>query len=252
MCSGARWVGFCCALFIWTLPAYGFDLVLDPGHSPESPGAVSCDGTPEYRYNNALVAYIAASMAYLTDVRVTRTKGINDEISLKERVRDTAGKDLFISVHHDSVQPRFLNGQGRNGGRCSHKASGFSLFVSRKNPFFKESLAAATILGQSLLDQGLRPTLHHAEPIAGENRPLLDGKLGIYAYDELTVLKEARSPAVLLEAGVIVNPVDEKNIRRGEFKEIVARAIKAVAGSTMALSGANGYSCGHEKRGKPP
>jgi len=245
-------MGFCFALFIWTLPAYGFDLVLDSGHSPKSPGALSCDGTPEYRYNNALVAHIAVSMANLPDVRVTRTKGNDDEISLKERVRDTAGKDLFISVHHDSVQPRFLNGQGRNGGRCSRKARGFSLFVSRKNPFFSESLAAATILGQSLLDQGLRPTLHHSEPIAGENRPLLDGNLGIYAYDELTVLKEARSPAILLEAGVIVNPVDEKNIRREEFKEIVTRAIKAVAGSTMALSGANGDTCGHEKRGKPP
>lgn len=221
-----------CSLFFWDPAAHGFDLVLDPGHSPKSPGAISCNGVQEYRYNNALVAQITVSLANLPGVRVFLTKKDDEEISLKERVKDTTGKDLFISVHHDSVQPQFLNGQGRNGGKCSEKASGFSIFVSRKNPFFKESLAAAAMLGKCLLAQGLRPTLHHAEPIPGENRPLLDKEPGIYAYDDLVVLREARSPALLFEAGVIVNPIDEKTIQGDEFKRKVAKAIREIAAAT--------------------
>lgn len=221
-----------CSVFFWSVTAHGFDLVLDPGHSPKSPGAISCSGVQEYRYNNALVAQITMSLANLPGVRVFLTKRDDEEIPLKERVKDTAGKDLFISVHHDSVQPQFLNGQGRNGGKCSDKASGFSIFVSRKNPFFKESLAAAAMLGKCLLAQGLRPTLHHAEPIPGENRPLLDKELGIYAYDDLVVLREARSPALLFEAGVIVNPIDEKTIQGDEFKRKVARAIREITAVT--------------------
>lgn len=217
-----------CSVFFWNLAAHGFDLVLDAGHSPKSPGAISCNGVQEYRYNNALVAQITVSLANLPGVRVFLTKKDDEEISLKERVKVSTGKDLFISVHHDSVQPQFLNGQGRNGGKCSDKASGFSIFVSRKNPLFKESLAAAAMLGKSLLAQGLRPTLHHAEPIPGENRPLLDKELGIYAYDDLVVLREARSPALLFEAGVIVNPIDEKYIQSEAFKEKVAKAIRTI------------------------
>ena len=53
---------------------------------------------------------------------------------------------------------------------------------------------------------GEKPSLYHAEPIAGENRPLLDRRLGVHRFDGLAVLKTATMPAVLVEAGVIVNP----------------------------------------------
>jgi N-acetylmuramoyl-L-alanine amidase len=43
--------------------------------------------------------------------------------------------------------------------------------------------------------------LHHAEPVAGESRELIDRALGIYRYDELAVLRTATMPAVLFEAG---------------------------------------------------
>ena len=52
-------------------------------------------------------------------------------------------------------------------------------------------------------------TLHHAEPIGGENRALLDARCGVYQYDDLVVLKDFRSPAVLFEAAVVVNSDEE-------------------------------------------
>lgn len=152
-------------------------------------------------------------------------------------IKGTSGKDLFISIHHDSVQPQFLTRQGAGAKRyaCSEKASGFSIFVSRTNQFFAASLAYARKLGEALVAQGLRPTLHHAEPIPGENRLLLDEKLGIYAFDELVVLREADSPAVLLEAGVIVNPQEEKLIAKDVFRSKVARGIRDMLKSGESL-----------------
>jgi len=219
-------------LFGWSLTADGFELVLDPGHSPKSLGAVSCAGIPEYCYNNALVASVVDALADLDMVRVQLSKGYTEEKSLRDRVKETAGRDLFISIHHDSVQPRFLKNTSNGSGSCSDKASGFSIFVSRSNVFFGKSFAAASRLGRALMAQGLKPTLHHAESIEGENRPLLDKELGIYAFDHLVVLKEANAPALLLEAGVIVNPVDEKTIATEAFKAKIAQAIRAVVDTT--------------------
>jgi N-acetylmuramoyl-L-alanine amidase len=217
------------AVFGFFVAAEGFELLLDPGHSPKSPGALSCTGVYEYQYNNRLTEHLARSLRNAATMNARLSKGYNEEIRLSDRVRTTSGIDLFISIHHDSVQPQFLEPRapGSTKGNCSHKASGFSIFVSRKNPFLEKSLKAARNLGKQMVAQGFHPSLHHAEPIAGENRPLLDKELGIYAFDDLVVLKEAQSPALLFEAGVIVNPVDEAVISQDVFQQKVAQAFSA-------------------------
>jgi hypothetical protein len=61
----------------------------------------------------------------------------------------------------------------------------------------------------ALTERGLAYSAHHAEPIRGEGRQLIDKALGIYRYDQLFVLRFNAAPAVLLEAGIIVNCADE-------------------------------------------
>jgi len=94
---------------------------------------------------------------------------------------------------------------------CLVRQRAFSIFYSEKNRFSFESLRFACALGEALRRQGLTPTLHHAEPIAAENRPLIDSELGVYRFDDLVVLKRAIMPAVLLECGVIVNRTKKRN-----------------------------------------
>ena len=198
------------------------EFVLDPGHSPNKPGVKSCSGTYEYIYNNNLVRTIIEYLGALgiyTDV----TRSPDGEISLEERAKISAGKKLFISVHHDSAQQQFI--QHVKGNPCSNKAEGFSIFVSAENAFFQESLAIASVLGQSLRNSGLNPSRHHGERIKGENRQLLDDELGIYLFDDLVVLKKAQSPALLLEAGVIINPVDDVRVKTKAYQLIIAEAI---------------------------
>jgi len=138
---------------------------------------------------------------------------------------------LFISLHHDSVQPRYLSPWTIDGHpqHYSDIFHGFSLFISSKNSHEQESKEFATLLGQMLLDEGLTPSLHHAEKISGENRPLLDPRIGLYRFDDLVVLKTAPMPAVLLESGIIVNRTEEQQIRNGPYDELVTAAlVKAI------------------------
>lgn len=76
-------------------------------------------------------------------------------------------------------------------------------------------------------EKGLQPSPHHAENIQGENREWADKENGVYFYDDLIVLKTAAMPAVLLEAGVIVNKEEEQAVQTPERRNIIATAIEA-------------------------
>ncbi len=144
---------------------------------------------------------------------------------------------FFLSVHHDSVQPQFI--ETVNGNPCSRKATGYSIFISAKNPYYEDSWKYAYLLGQALERRGFKPTLHHGEHIAGENRPILNEQYGIYQFDDLVVLKQAQTPAVLLEAAVIVNPSDEKLAASAAYRAAMAEAVAealAIAGTIPANS----------------
>jgi N-acetylmuramoyl-L-alanine amidase len=197
-------------------------VIIDPGHSPKAPGATSCTGKPEYLYNAALAEAVAANLsAYHIPVAVTRRA--QEELSLSNRARSASGKCLFLSIHHDSVQPQFITWE--NSRPISTKAEGYSIFISRKNRYYAQSLNYARKLGVALRSRGLRPSLHHAEKIAGENRQLLDPELGIYRYDDLVVLKKAEAPAILLEAAVLVHPQDEERAASAAYQRQIADAV---------------------------
>lgn len=197
-------------------------IILDPGHSPNKPGAVSCIGEKEYKYNDQLAEHIKRALGG-NKINAALTRLPNQNMSLMARTKNTKGADLFLSVHHDSAQPQFI--KYTDGNPTSNKAEGYSLFVSRKNKYFDQSVESARKIAQNLYDQGLRPSHHHGEKIPGENREALDEKLGIYVFDDLIVLKNSQCPAILLEAGVIINPKDEERVKTEEFKAKVSKAV---------------------------
>ena len=58
---------------------------------------------------------------------------------------------------------------------------------------------------------------------------LVDADLGIYRYDQLIVLKEAKMPSVLLEEGSIINRDEELQMNSPERRDLItASVIKAV------------------------
>ena len=203
-------------------------VAVNVGHSQADPGAISARGKPEFAFNAALAHVVAAALARAG----ARPKLINEDgasISLGERVEqiNRIRPTLLLSIHHNSVQPRYLE-PWTVGGRSldyGDRFSGFSIFVSNRNRAADESRRFAAALGDALLAAGLMPSLHHAEPIPGEGRPLLDPRLGLYAFDGLAVLKGAAAPAALLEAGIIKNRADEQTIDTPQFRTRVADAV---------------------------
>lgn len=199
-------------------------MLIDPGHSPKSPGTIGCNGKHEYLYNDALAKAVVAFLKR-KNIPTDLTRLNNENISLIERAQKINKNCLLLSLHHDSVQPQFLYSKSHIHGYCSKKAKGFSIFVSRKNLHYNESVRYAEALGTALLKRGLIPTLHHAEPITGENREILMPDKGIYAFDELTILKNAKSPALLLEAAVIVHPQEALISDTDEYRRIISEAV---------------------------
>jgi N-acetylmuramoyl-L-alanine amidase len=207
----------------------GFVVAIDPGHTRASPGATSARGIPEVRFNEVLARRVMAALqaaGFSAAFLINRDQAT---VSLDERAQraNQRGANLFVSIHHDSAQPHRLSTWTHRGRKLLYtdEIRGYSLFVSERNGDAAGSLRFARLLGTSLRRACLAPTLHHAEKIPGENRELLDEALGIYRFDELVVLRSTRMPALLFEAGVIVNRDEEKLLRSPRHQKKLAAAL---------------------------
>ena len=159
-------------------------------------------------------------------VRMIGERG--DYAELHHRTRDAKGADLFVSIHHDSVQERYLP--------VAAKFAGYSLFVSRRNPRAKEALACASAIGERLRAAGLVASRYHADPVLGESRPFADEANGVHWYDNLAVGHTATMPSVLVEAGVIVNRDEEARMRDPKVQAAIAAAVAEGAARCLGSS----------------
>jgi N-acetylmuramoyl-L-alanine amidase len=211
-------------------------VAVDVGHSLAAPGATSARGRPEFEFNRELAADIARNLAARGfEVRLIGADG--DSTTPSQRTNAARGAHLFLSVHHDSVQPHYLQEWEYQGlrRRFSDRFAGFALLVARRNPQFGQSLACASAIGAHLRAAGLTPSRYHAEPIPGESRPFADPVNGVHYHENLGVLRRADMPAVLLEAGVIVNRAEEERLRDPTNRQRFAVAV--VAGVQACLGG---------------
>ena len=223
-----------------TNPATAPPLVaIDVGHSPLDSGARSARGAAEFDFNRRFARELAEALRRDGVVRPLVVQADRGGLLLVERMRRAvaAGAAGLLSIHHDSAQPRYFEPCRVDGRetRCCPRFRGHSVFVSRRGPAAAASLAFARRVGDELRRAGFVPTLHHAEPLPGEGRPLLDEGLGLYAFDDLRLLRGATIPAALLECGVIVNPDEERDLndaaRRARFVAAVAKAIEETFGA---------------------
>lgn len=219
-------------------PASAFRVLIDPGHDSQSPSVNGCVcDIPEYVFNNNLAQRIADELLQTTDIAVEFTHDPQEDISLRGRARMTQGFDLLLSVHHDSAQDKYLqpvmiNGKGK---KCVKGPRGFCVYISQKNPYPEISLMFARRLSLLMISKGFTPSIHHSEDIPGERHIMVAP--GVYYYDNLIVLKEARCPAVLLEAAVLTNEMDEAAASSLAFQQEVAAAVREAltTGSPMAI-----------------
>ena len=208
-------------------------VTLDIGHSPGRHGATSARGKPEYGFNRRFARELAGVLEAqgIGPVRILNTAGA--DLSLKERAAEirTLGNGVLLSIHHDSVQPQYLSSWSDRGTERSYSYlfRGYSLFVSNRGGAYDRSIDLARAIGRSLQADGFRASLHHAEAIPGENRPIVDAENGVFRHDGLAVLKNAAVPAVLVEVGIILNRAEEADLEdagyRARFQAAIAAAV---------------------------
>lgn len=201
-------------------------VAIDVGHYLEEPGVISAHGRPEFEFNRDLAREIDAQLQ--ARGRSTQLIGAAGEMnSLAARPHQAAGAVLFVSVHHDSMQEFLLSTWTYEGveRKYGDRFEGFSLFVSHENPGWRKSLHCASAIGAALIKSGFKPSLYHADKKVGENRPFADKRNGVHYFDRLAVLRNARMPALLFEAGVIVNREEEKRMADPAVRKRIAAAV---------------------------
>jgi N-acetylmuramoyl-L-alanine amidase len=210
-----------------------FHIVLDVGHTVDSPGADSARGVPEYQFNVALTDVIKETLVkagFDETVRlITTTRHVGGLLERATRA-NAMHADLFLAIHHDSVPNNLIEAWTYDGQEhhFSDRFSGYSIFISQDNADPKGSLAFGHLLGEKLQARGLHYTPHYTLPLMGRHRRvLLDAEAGVYRFDQLIVLRQTRMPAVLLEAGSIVNRKDELELATPERRALIADAVTA-------------------------
>ena len=208
-------------------------VAVDVGHTLADPGATSARGRSEFAFNRDFAGWLAGALR-AEGIEVREINFAGDAGSLAERPEQARGSDFFISVHHDSISPEFLQFWDWDGEEMSHTIlkRGFGLFVSRRNPDLAGSLRCASAMGAMLRRAGFVPTQWH-----GRKHQPADADNGVWYYDNLVVLHKATFPAVLFEAGVIKHRDEELELLDGDRQARMADALATGIAACLAVRG---------------
>lgn len=234
-------------------------VVLDSGHTPFAPGALSWTNQTEVEYNDNIVRALTDKLAK-TNYRLilTRQPGQATQIPamlrqyLATSVSESAWNkqdhlygrialanynkaDLFIAIHHDSVQEKYLQTTTYNGQKSytinsdfyrNYKV-GYSIYLAKNegDHNYAKALQFAKVLARRLQKLGRTPSTHHTENTKGEAYQAIDASLGIYDGQRLAILRNATVPAVLVEVGVLLDKTDEQLVSSPAFKDAFAQTV---------------------------
>lgn len=215
----------------------GFHIVLDIGHTTDDTGAMSSHGVSEFAYNQVLALEIdqrLVEMGFPAPLLLLEAGPGKRSLYHRMARANARPADLFLSIHHDAVPDNFVETWDDDGTTrpFSDRFKGHSIFVSFDNRLRQRSLDFAKRLGRAMQAHGLAHTPHYAERFMGRyRREPLDAATGVYRYDRLHVLRTARMPAVLLEAGSILNRAEALDLQTPERRAaIVAAVTEAIDG----------------------
>lgn len=236
-------------------------VVIDAGHEPSKTGAIGTCQKNEVVYNDELVSFVSRALAKDYQVILTREPGKEVDVSnpaLATYLPGTEAKKwstfksllarpaianknqaaIFISIHHDSTSakhqvylPALCNGKGGKTLNAQFKKKykiGYNVFVYPENKSKRElnSLKLAGLVGQQIKNIGRKSSDYHVAPDDGckSCRPINKAN-GVWSAD-LAVLRDTTMPAILIEAGNIVDVDDEAVINNDVFRREFSLAVK--------------------------
>ena len=209
-------------------------VIIDVGHTPGDTGQISARGVPEFEFNTRLAQQVTdelKSAGFQSTRMIVSEKNGHSGLELRALRANDIDADIFISIHHNGVKDDMLIPWQYQGQKHYYldKFKGYAILISKKNSRYDESLDLARILADYLIGSRLEFTTHHDEKtntaIYGRVGPMVDRARGIYAFDNLVVLRETEMPALILEAGMIVNRNEEVILSSPARRATIAKAV---------------------------
>jgi len=201
--------------------AYRRIIVLDPGHGGRESGTRGADGTTEKAVALKLAQLIAAELQRDYKVTLTRTDDYHVGLDHRTALANHLKADLFVSLHtggsfvYSSAGPIIYYYQNASKLASNREANsalpdeGENIPIPWdrvQNSYTEKSRILAKMISSRL------NTLNSIKNIRIQGAPL-------------AVLQGAHMPAILIEAGYLTNPAEEKNLRNHRFLTDVAAEI---------------------------
>lgn len=216
-----------------------FTVVIDPGHGGRDPGAVG-----QNIYEKDVVLPISLKVGeyireYLPDVRVIFTRETDEfvEIHRRAEIANSAGADLFISIHANSNRNRRI--QGTETYAMGLHTSRENLEVARKenavifkeddydeqydgfDPTSEESYIIFSLMQNTYLAQ----SLNFASIVQDEFRSRARRVDRGVKQAGFIVLWQTTMPSVLIEVGFVSNPQEERYLMSDQGQSYIASGI---------------------------
>lgn len=214
-------------------------VVLDPGHGGSDPGAVASSGFAEKTIVLAVAREVRRVLEGMGryDVRMTRDR--DAFVSLGRRVAATqeAEADVFVSLHADAVGAAFAGAiRGASVYTLSDRASSQEAHrlaelenAADEKASDRADAAVASDIRDILIDLTRAATASRSADLRQLVIAELDGAIRV-ARDParaaaFRVLRQPRTPAVLVELGYMTNPKDQALMVTAEWQTTVATVI---------------------------
>ena len=210
-----------------------FKIALDVGHTPQAPGATSARGVKEYMFNQQLAKQMERKLVQGGFTNTTSSPreapaGISSACASNEPTR------LAPTYFCQFITTMFSRSTIRNGNMAAHcEITVISSKATRCLSLATISIltgvsAFAKLVGRELKARGLPlKSLIMPKRLLVKTEKSCDLAAGVYRYDDLFVLKFSAAPAVLLEAGIIVNRNEELALSSPERRDQISGAVLA-------------------------
>lgn len=207
-------------------------VVIDPGHGGEDPGAIGPSGLKEKDVTLVLAKILAQKLRTRLGIEVILTREEDKFIPLIQRpaIANSKKADLFISIHTNAspdskgcgIETYYLN---FTTDPEAMRVAALENAASDKSLSDLQDLIKAILVNTKLSESRMLAEKVQEELVKGVNKYYSDIMDRGVKYAPFLVLVGTRMPAILVEAGFISNPIEEKRLKDQQYLEMVAEGI---------------------------
>ncbi len=213
-----------------------FVVAIDAGHGGDDPGAIGHRGTREKKLTLEISKKLHKRINENPHMKAILVRTGDYYIKLKGRRAKARklGADAFISIHADAFIKKSARGMSvfalSQRGATSAMASTLAAKENASDLLGGVSLADKDeVLAKVLVDLSMTNTISESVNLGGRVLTEL-GKIGRLHSKRVeqanfSVLRSADVPSILVEAGFITNPEEEKRLKTARYQSKIVNAI---------------------------